>query len=62
MTDNYGGAVYIRLSNGANAIAHTCRDPRRPGRKDDVNFVVTKLDEEQGVALGIITRIIRQNL
>lgn len=62
VTDNYGGAVYIRLSNGANAIAHTCRDPRRPGRKDDVNFVVTKLDEEQGVALGIITRIIRQNL
>lgn len=62
VTDNYGGVVFIRLNNGVNAIAHTCKDPRRPGRKDDVSFVVTKLDEEQGVAIGIITKIIRQNL
>lgn len=62
VTDNYGGVVFIRLNNGVNAIAHTCRDPRRPGRKDDVSFFVTKLDEEKGVAVGIITKIIRQNL
>jgi len=62
VTDNLGGVVFIRLNNGVNAIAHTCKDPRRPGRKDDVSFVVTKLDEEQGVAIGIITKIIRQNL
>ena len=34
----------------------------RPGKKDDVSFVVTKLDEERSIAVGIITRIIRQNL
>lgn len=62
VTDNIGGVVFIRLNNGVNAIAHTCKDPRRPGRKDDVSFVVTKLDEEQGAAIGIITKIIRQNL
>ena len=62
VTDNYGGVVFIRLNNGVNAIAHTCRDARRPGRKDDVSFFVTKLDEEKGVAVGIITKIIRQNL
>jgi len=62
VTDNYGGVVFIRLNNGVNAIAHTCKDPRRPGRKDDVSFFVTRLDEEKGVAIGIITKIIRQNL
>ncbi len=62
VTDVRKGVVYIRLANGVNAIAHSCLDYRRPGKKDDVSFAVTKLDEEQGVAVGIITRIIRQNL
>ena len=62
VTDVHKGVVYIRLTNGVNAIAHSCYDRRRPGKKDDVSFVVTGIDEERGVALGIITRIIRQNL
>ena len=62
VTDVHKGVVYIRLTNGVNAIAHSCYDRRRPGKKDDVSFVVTSIDEERGVALGIITRIIRQNL
>ena len=62
ITDVHKGVVYIRLSNGVNAVAHSCYDYRTPGKKDDVSFVVTKLDEERGIAVGIITRIIRQNL
>ena len=62
VTDVHKGVVYIRLSNGANAVAHACYDYRTPGKKDDVSFAVTKIDEERGVAVGIITRIIRQNL
>ena len=62
VTDVHKGVVYIRLSNGVNAVAHSCYDYRTPGKKDDVSFAVTRLDEERGVALGIITRIIRQNL
>ena len=62
VTHIHEGVVYIRLSNGANAIAHSCYDRRRPGRKDDVSFAVTHLDEEHGVALGIITRIIKQHV
>lgn len=62
VTDNHGGVVFIRLNNGANAIAHTCRDIRRPGRNDVVSFVVTRLDEKKNAAIGIITRIIRQNV
>ncbi len=62
VTDVRKGVVYIRLANGANAVAHSCFDYRRPGKKDDVSFAVTRLDEEQGVAVGIITRIIRQNI
>lgn len=62
VTDVHKGVVYIRLSNGVNAIAHSCYDYRTPGKKDDVSFAVTRLDAERGVAVGIITRIIRQNL
>lgn len=62
VTDVQKGVIFIRLSNGTNAIAHSCLDYRTPGKKDDVSFVVTKLDTEQNVAIGIVTRIIRQNL
>lgn len=62
VTDVHKGVVYIRLSNGVNAVAHSCYDYRTPGKKDDVSFAVTRVDEERGVAVGIITRIIRQNL
>ncbi|MCI9376206.1 MAG: S1 RNA-binding domain-containing protein [Oscillibacter sp.] len=62
VTDVRSGVVYIRLNNGVNAIAHACYDLRAPGKKDDVSFAVTRLDEEKGIAIGIITRIIKQNL
>ena len=62
VTDTHKGVVYIRLNNGVNAIAHSCLDRRMPGKKDDVSFVVTAIEEERGVALGMITRIIKQNL
>ena len=62
VTDVHKGVVYVRLTNGANAVAHSCYDQRMPGKKDDVSFAVTRIDEERGVAVGIITRIIRQNL
>lgn len=62
ITDVRKGVVFIRLTNGANAVAHSCFDYRTPGKQDDVSFVVTAIDEERGVATGIITRIIRQNL
>ena len=62
VTDVYKGIVYIHLSNGVNAVAHSCYDARTPGKKDDVSLVVTRIDEERGVAVGIITRIIRRNL
>lgn len=62
VTDVHRGVVYVRLANGVNAVAHSCYDHRMPGKKDDVSFVVTKLDTERSIAVGIITRIIRQNL
>lgn len=62
VTDVHRGVVYVRLANGVNAIAHSCYDRRMPGKKDDVSFAVTHLDEDRGVAMGIITRIIKQNL
>ena len=62
VTDVRNGMVFIRLNNGANAIAHSCYDRRTPGKRDDVSFAVTRLDPEQNVAIGAITRIICQNL
>lgn len=62
VTDVHKGVVYVRLANGVNAVAHSCYDYRMPGKKDDVSFAVTRLDMERGIAVGIITRIIRQNL
>ena len=62
VTDVRGGVFFVRLSIGVNAISHECRDVRMPGRKDTVSLTVTRLDEKNGVALGIINRIIKQNL
>lgn len=62
VTDTHKGVVYIRLNNGVNAIAHSCLDRKLPGKKDDVSFAVTSLDEDRCVALGVITRIIKQNI
>lgn len=60
--DIHKGTVFVRLSIGVNAIAHSCYDNRLVGKKDTVSFVVTHIDEERNVAVGIITRIIKQNL
>ena len=60
--DIHKGTVFVRLSIGVNAIAHSCYDNRQVGKKDTVSFVVTHIDEEHNVAVGIITRIIKQNL
>ena len=60
--DIHNGTVFVRLQIGVNAIAHTCYDSRTVGKKDEVSFVVTHIDSERNVALGIITRIIRQIL
>lgn len=62
VTDIYKGAVFIKLNSGVNAVAHSCYDSKMPGKKDNVSFVVTKIDEENCTAVGIITRIIKQNI
>lgn len=62
VTDVHKGVIFIRLTNGINAVAHSWLDRRTPGKKDDVSFAVTRIDEENGVVVGIITRIIKQNL
>ena len=62
VTDIHKGTVFVRLHIGVNAVAHSCYDNRMPGKKDEVSFVVTRIDEERNVAVGLISRIIKQNL
>lgn len=62
ITDIHKGTVFVRLSIGINAIAHSCYDNRTPGKKDEVSFVVTRIDEERNVAVGLISRIIKQHI
>ena len=60
--DIHKGTVFVRLSIGVNAIAHSCYDSWTVGKKDEVSFVVTHIDEDRNVAVGLISRIIRQNI
>lgn len=62
VTDVRAGVVYIRLEIGVNAIAHTCLDRRTPAKRDCVAVAVTRLDEEKNIAVGTITRILRQQI
>lgn len=62
VSDIHKGVVFIQLDMGVNAIAHTCKDYRMPGKKDRVTFVVTHIDKENAVAVGLITRITQQNI
>lgn len=62
ITDIHKGTIFVRLHIGVNAIAHSCYDNRMPGKKDEVSFVVTRIDEDRNVAVGLISRIIRQNI
>lgn len=62
VVDIHKGVVYLRLDIGVNAIAHRNLDYRQPGRGDIVSFVVNRIDANHGVAVGLLTRIIRQNI
>jgi len=62
VTDAGGGIVFITLVDGVRAISHKCFDRRKPGRGDDVLFICTRIDEEGGVAIGIISRIVKRNI
>ena len=62
VTDVRQGVIFINLIDGVRAIAHKSFDHRKPGRNDDVLFVVTKIDEDSGVALGIVSRIVKRNI
>lgn len=55
------GSISVRLSIGVNAIATGCSSEELPGRGDEVCFLVTSVNEEETVARGIVTRIIRRN-
>ena len=62
VTDVRQGVIFISLVDGVRAISHKCFDHRSPGRGDDVLFVVTRIDEDGGVALGIVSRIVKRNI
>lgn len=62
VTDIRRGLVYLRLSNGVNTLALNCFDSRTPGKGDVVSFVVTKIEVDRALAVGLITKIIKQNL
>ena len=66
---NYFGVVtgvkdrvfFVRLQAGVNAKTELYRSSDMPSRLDTVSFRVTGVDEESGIALGFITRIIKRH-
>ena len=59
--DYAGASQFTDVVYRDNGI-YSCLDRKLPGKKDDVSFAVTALDRDKGIAVGIITRIIKQNL
>lgn len=53
--------VFIRLQVGVNATSTVWMSKEIPARFDTVSFQLTNIDEDQGIAHGVITRIIRKN-
>ena len=53
--------IFVRLQAGANAKTKLFRTRDIPSKLDTVSFQVRGVDEETGVALGLITRIIRRH-
>jgi len=51
--------IYVRLNVGVNAIALAVHDRKAPSKRDEVSFVITRIDEENGIAVGIITKILK---
>ncbi|MCL2392661.1 MAG: S1 RNA-binding domain-containing protein [Oscillospiraceae bacterium] len=62
VTDVRQGVIFVNLIEGIRAVSHRCFDKRKPGRGDDVLFIVTKIDEESNTALGIVSRIVKRNI
>ena len=61
ITDVYKGTYFIRLNIGVNAVAHSCNMASLPSKKDEIGFVVTRINDNYEVAEGIITRLIKHN-
>jgi len=53
--------IFVRLQAGANAKTKLFRTREIPSKLDTVSFQVRGIDEDTGVALGLITRIIRRH-
>ena len=54
--------VYYKDFRTVIPITEMMINRRTVGKKDEVSFVVTHIDEERNVAVGLISQIIRQNL
>lgn len=55
------GVIFVRLQAGANAKTKLYRTKEIPSIHDTVSFHVRRVDEDSGVAFGIITRIIKRH-
>jgi ribosomal protein S1 len=55
------GTIFVRLQTGCNAKTRLYRTKEIPSKFDTVSFHVNSVDEENGVALGLITRIIKRH-
>lgn len=53
--------IFVRLQTGANAKTATYRTKEIPAKLDTVSFHVRTVDLEQGIAYGLITRVIKRH-
>ena len=48
------GSIFVHLHICVNAIIHNCYANRHSGKEDEINLVVTKIDKERSIAVGLI--------
>lgn len=56
-----GKLIFVRLQAGANAKTMTYHSKEIPSKLDTVSFQVRSIDEDAGMAFGVVTRIIKRH-
>lgn len=59
VTDIYKGTISVRLHIGVDAITHSCYDNRMPSKNDEVSFIVTWINLNRNMVVGVISQIIK---
>lgn len=62
VTDIHKDTLFVHLHTGVNAVTHSYYDNWMPDKQNGVSFVVTRINADRNVTIGLISRIVKQNI